>query len=381
MIAITDGYADDTDKADERGFSILFPMKQVAIVGTQGVPANYGGFESLVENIIGENCSPDIQYTVFCSSKDMQDKKETYKGCRLKYIPLHANGVQSIPYDILSMLRAMRGYDVILVLGTSGCMFLPLSKLLSGSRIIVNIDGLEHRRGKWSKLARWVLRYSEAMAIKFADAIIVDNKGIQDYVTETYNKSATLIAYGGDHANRNIPEKLQNNYLTGYGLKRNKYAITVCRIEPENNCHIILEAFARNPQSTLVFVGNWNHSKYARNLKEKYTQYANIIILDAIYNLNILYTLRANAGMYIHGHSAGGTNPSLVEAMFFGRPIIAYHVIYNKETTNNEAYYFSDIEELSRLILRENLSGIQLKKYAQANYTWKHIAMQYEALY
>ncbi|MDR1624466.1 MAG: DUF1972 domain-containing protein [Tannerellaceae bacterium] len=356
-------------------------MKQVAIVGTQGVPASYGGFESLVENIIGENCSPNIQYTVFCSGKDMRDKKETYKGCRLIYIPLHANGVQSIAYDILSMLRAIRGYDVILVLGTSGCMFLPILKLLSSSRMIINIDGLEHRRGKWSKLERWVLKYSEAMAVKYADVIVADNKGIQDYVTETYNTSSTLIAYGGDHVDRNVPEKLQNTYLTGYGLKRNKYAITVCRIEPENNCHIILEAFARNPQRTFVFVGNWDHNKYARHLKEKYARYTHIVILDAIYNLDILYTLRVNAGMYIHGHSAGGTNPSLVEAMFFGRPILAYNVTYNKETTNNEAYYFSDNEELSRLIIRENLSGGQMKEYAQANYTWKRIAIQYEALY
>jgi glycosyltransferase involved in cell wall biosynthesis len=260
-------------------------------------------------------------------------------------------------------------------------MFLPILKRLSSSRIIVNIDGLEHQRAKWSKMARRVLKYSEAMAIRFADAIIADNKGIQDYVTETYNKPSTLIAYGGDHVDRHVLEELQNNYLTGYGLKRHKYAITVCRIEPENNCHIILDAFARNPQSTLVFIGNWNHSEYARKLKEEYAQYTHIIILDAIYNLDILYALRANAGMYIHGHSAGGTNPSLVEAMFFGCPILAYHVVYNKETTNNEAYYFSDGEELSRLILRENLSGGQMKKYAQTNYTWKRIALQYEALY
>ena len=96
---------------------ILVYMKQVAIIGTQGVPARYGGFESLVENIIGENCPADIHYTVFCSSKDLSSRDSSYKGCSLKYIPLHANGSQSIPYDIISLCKAIRGYDVVLVLG------------------------------------------------------------------------------------------------------------------------------------------------------------------------------------------------------------------------------------------------------------------------
>ena len=104
-------------------------MKKVAIIGSQGIPANYGGFETLVENIIGDNCSDDIQYTVFCSSKDMPSNIKEHKGARLKYVPLRANGVQSIPYDILSMMRSICGYDTILILGVSGCIFLPVFKL------------------------------------------------------------------------------------------------------------------------------------------------------------------------------------------------------------------------------------------------------------
>ena len=164
-------------------------MKKVAIIGTQGVPAQYGGFESLVENIIGDNCSAGIAYTVFCSSLDKDNRLKTYKGCRLKYVPLHANGVQSIPYDMLSMLRALKGYDTLLILGTSGCLLLPFLKILTRSKIVINIDGLEHRREKWGKVARWMLRHSEQMAVRYADVIIADNKGISDYVTETYGKS------------------------------------------------------------------------------------------------------------------------------------------------------------------------------------------------
>ena len=355
-------------------------MKRVAIVGTQGVPASYGGFETLVENIIGDNCPRDVEYTIFCSSKDMPDKLEHYKGCRLKYIPLHANGIQSIPYDIWSLFRVTRGYDAIVVLGTSGCSCLPIFRLFCRTRLIVNIDGLEHRRAKWGRIARSFLRFSEAMAIRFADVIIADNRGIHDYVMATYGKWAALIAYGGDHVYREVPQDVQNQELVKYGLEAGNYAISVCRIEPENNCHIVLEAFSHSDKQ-LVFIGNWNRSAYGRLLKEKYGPCPNIQMLDALYDLNTLYTLRANTGLYIHGHSAGGTNPSLVEAMFFGRPIIAYDVVYNRETTQNRAHYFSDTVSLLKLISRSDLDGATMKHIAEQEYTWKRISGQYCALY
>lgn len=355
-------------------------MKQVAIVGTQGVPANYGGFETLVENIIGDNCPEGIQYTIFCSSKDIPVQQPSYKGCILKYIPLHANGMQSIPYDIWSLCKVMRGYDTILVLGTSGCSFLPIFRLFCRKRLIVNIDGLEFRRAKWGRLARWILRFSTDMAVRHADVVIADNKGIQDYVYETYRKESVLIAYGGDHVRRTVSEKYQEECLARYGLQKGRYAITVCRIEPENNCHVTLEAFAQSGRP-LVFIGNWEHSEYARNLKEQYSKCPNIVLLNGIYDLDILYALRANAEMYIHGHSAGGTNPSLVEAMFFGRPIIAYDVVYNRETTKNEAYYFTDVESLKALISRPDLNGDKMKSLAESLYTWEHISQQYNSLY
>ena len=353
---------------------------KVAIIGTVGVPANYGGFESLVENLLGVHCPEDVDYTVYCSSKDMPDKRSEYKSAKLKYVGLHANGAQSIPYDILSMCRVISGYDVILVLGVSGCLFMPILKGMSQSKIIVNIDGLEHRRAKWGRLARWVLRTSEAMAVKFADIIVSDNKGIQDYVSETYGKSSELIAYGGDHVKRDLTNDFIASTLDKYGLKKGDYAITVCRIEPENNSHIILEAFSKTDK-TLVFIGNWNHSEYSRQLREKYTVYPTIRILDAIYDLDVLYALRSNAGIYMHGHSAGGTNPSLVEAMFFGIPIIACDVVYNRETTENKAYYFKSTTDILSHLNSASLNGEEMIEIANRRYTWKHISEQYCKLY
>lgn len=356
-------------------------MKQVALVGIQGVPAKYGGFETLVENIIGDNCSPGVRYTVFCSSKDYATRMDTYKGARLKYIPLlHANGAQSTLYDILSLLNCLWRYDTVVIMGVSGCIFLPIFCLLYRKRLIVNIDGLEHKRAKWGKFAKWFLRVSEAMAVRYADVVIADNRGIQDYVEETYHKLCELIAYGGDHVRRDVSGERLSEILYKYGVASDDYAISVCRIEPENNSHIICEAFAESGKD-LVFVGNWNRSEYSRKLKKKFSLFHNIRMVDSVYDLDELYVLRSQCRCYIHGHSAGGTNPSLVEAMFFGKPILAYDVVYNRETTENKAYYFKTTKELIGFLCSDLCTGSAMREIAERRYTWKCIAERYEALY
>jgi glycosyltransferase involved in cell wall biosynthesis len=357
-------------------------MKRVAIVGIQGVPAKYGGFESLVENIIGEHCGEGIQYTVFCSAKDYAERRETYKGVELRYIPLfHANGWQSTPYDVCSMLACVgKGFDTVVVLGVSGCLFLPVFRRLFRGRLMVNIDGLEHRREKWGRFQRWLLRTSERMAVRTADVVVADNQGIADYVRETYGRPTALIAYGGDQTQRALSPEREAEILRGYGLVAGTYGIKVCRIEPENNCHTVLAAFA-SAGKPLVFVGNWDRSEYGRRLKATYAGQPGLTLLDAVYDLEVLFALRKNARWYVHGHSAGGTNPSLVEAMFFGRPILAFDVVYNRATTDGKAMYFRTADELVKLLEMDGLKGDELKRYAMEHYTWKRIAEQYEMLY
>lgn len=355
-------------------------MKQIAIIGTQGLPAQYGGFETLAENMVTREESTQIKYTVFCSSKDLNTKFEQYAGASLRYIPLKANGSQSIPYDILSMIEAIRGYDALLILGVSGCIFLPILRLFFRKKIIVNIDGLEHRRGKWGKWTKRFLRLSEHVAVRVADTIIVDNKGIQDYVTEVYHKPSVLIAYGGDEVLMNMDSERQEEILKSYNLTARNYSLTICRIEPENNCHITLEAFAQTGE-TLVFIGNWNRNAYGRSLREKYKDCPTIVFIESLYDLEPLYALRKNCKFYIHGHSAGGTNPSLVEAMFLGRPILAFDCIYNKETTEYKADYYDCTEKLTALLKEDGshaANGEQMVEVARRRYTWKKIIGEYE---
>lgn len=353
-------------------------MKKISIIGTVGVPACYGGFESLVENML--DYTPfDVEYTVFCTSQKYETELETYKGAKLKYLDLNANGKDSIMYDYKSMKMSLDA-DIMLILGVSGCMFLPFIKRKFKGKIITNIDGLEWKRDKWNFLAKWLLHYSEKMAVKYSDIVIGDNKGITDYVKEAYKKDAVLIAYGGDHVSKINDDSLYEIYP----FCKNPYSVTVCRIEPENNIHIILEAFSKMPENQLVMVGNWKNGEYGSEMKEKYSKFENIHLLDPIYESHTINWIRSNASVYVHGHSAGGTNPSLVEAMNFGLPILAFDCVYNKATTQDECMYWKNTDDIISLI--NTKSGYEkiatkMKEIGSKEYSWKKIAEQYNSLY
>jgi len=357
---------------------------KVAIIGTVGVPANYGGFETLVEQLVSHNNNDDLQYAVYCSKKSYDDKRWVYHGAKTEYIGLNANGMQSIPYDIVSLVKASRRSDVVLVLGVSGCAFLPVFRLFSRKKLIINIDGLEHRRDKWNKWVRRFLKFSERQAVKYGDIIVTDNKGITDYVMDEYGKPSELIAYGGDHVLTSPSAEQTHAVLQEYGLGVKDYALAICRIEPENNVHLILEAFER-ARKNIVFIGNWQKSEYGRELAKKYRDSQYVRITPAVYDLNKLNVIRSNCNLYLHGHSAGGTNPSLVEAMFFRVPIFAFDCIYNRESTENRATYFSSVEDLINKLYDSSIdltsNAESMYEIANRCYRWETIARQYESLY
>jgi len=360
--------------------SMWFFYMKLAIIGTVGLPAKYGGFETLAEYLT-KYLGKLYDITVFCSAKSYDIQLPTYHNAKLLYLGLEANGIQSILYDIVSMLKA-RHFETILILGVSGCIFLPTLKKISKAKLIVNIDGLEWKRAKWNRYAKCFLKLSEKLAVKYADIVVTDNKVIQDYVKTEYNKDSESIAYGADHVEK---LELSEELLAEFNFLQQRYAFTVCRIEPENNLHIILEAMAKQQTLQLVLVGNWKANQYAIDLRNRYTNIAHIHLLDSIYDQQILNQLRSNCFIYLHGHSAGGTNPSLVEAMFLGLPIFAYSVDYNKETTEQSAKYFSDTQELSHLISQtdeETLLSIGRKMAAIASkrYQWNIISGQYAEL-
>jgi len=242
---------------------------------------------------------------------------------------------------------------------------------------------LEWKRKKWNKYAKWFLKFSEKQAVNYADIVIADNKVIQEYVQEEYGKESVLIAYGGDHVKH---VSLTLEVSVKYPVTKGKYAFTVCRIEPENNIHLIIEAMSLQDELPLVIIGNWDNSEYGKNLREKYAHKEHIHLLDPIYDQYILDQIRSNCFIYLHGHSAGGTNPSLVEAMYLGLPILAYDVSYNKETTEHQALYFHTAIDLLKLVndtSEEMLKdkGNKMFEIASQRYVWKDIAAEYGKLF
>lgn len=351
----------------------------ISIVGTVGVPAAYGGFETLAENLVRfhdrRGLTEDL--LVYCSEKAYEEKPDRYLSAGLRYLPLSANGIQSIPYDIGSLFSSIRqGSDRILLLGVSGAIALPLVRLLSRARIVTNIDGIEWRREKWNGPARWFLRLSERLAVRYSHEVVADNGGIADYVRETYGCPCHVIAYGGDHAIAAEPVPYSGRALPG------RYAFALCRIEPENNVAMILEAFAHSESLPLVFVGNWKNSAYGQELQTRYQENPNVHLLDPIYDVGVLRTLRGGASVYVHGHSAGGTNPSLVEMMHFGIPVLAFDCVFNRHTTENQAVYFSDAGTLGAAAREWDSPdharvGEAMQRIARERYTWDAIGAAY----
>jgi len=356
-------------------------MKKVSIIGTVGLPPNFGGFETLADFLV-QKLSNKYDITVFCSSKHFKNRDEKYYSAKRYFLPLRADGIQSIPYDVISILIALFKSDTLLILGVSGCLVLPIIKPFIRKRIIVSTDGFEWKRDKWSRFAKWFLRFSEKCAIKFADVIVADNIIIQKYIKSKYNKESVLIEYGGDQS---VYLKSNKDDIRKFPFLKDQYAFSISRIEPENNCALILKAISELNEIKLVYIGNWNHNIYSRRLKGKYKFNNNIILLDAIYDIDVINLIRSNCTLFIHGHSAGGTNPGLVEAMYVGLPILAYDVDFNRETTHNKALYFNDTRQLQkRLQLLLNDITLQnklvrdVKKIARDKYNWSAIINKYE---
>ncbi|MEL6932893.1 MAG: DUF1972 domain-containing protein [Pseudomonadota bacterium] len=355
--------------------------KRIAIAGCVGIPAKYGGFETLAENLVlySKDHSTEIDIIVYCSGKSYPERLEKFAGARLVYIPLQANGITSIFYDMWSLIdAAARGVDEVLLLGHGGSFVLPLVKAFSSVRVLTNIDGIEWRREKWSMLARFILRRSERFAVRYSDIVIADNEAIREYVAQEFAKDCVVIPYGGDQALYAEPDADLNSHLP------TRYALSLCRIEPENNVEMILRAFSKLDHP-LVFVGNWDASDYGRRLKAEYGDHPSVVIHDPIYEPRRLRAIRDAADFYIHGHSAGGTNPALVEMMHFDIPVLAHGCNFNRFTTEEKAHYFMSEADLIGLVNdltpKEKLQNAEdTTEIARRRYTWDRVGEAYLSL-
>lgn len=355
---------------------------KVAVIGTNGLPARYGGFETLVDNLTQE-LNEEFDFTVYCSKTPKKKRLQSYNKTRLIYLPFKANGYQSFIYDTISMFHAWFTSDILFILGPAAGIITPLNSLFR-KKIILNHGGLnEWERKKFSRIERFYLRISHEIAAHWATYNIADNNILRESILQKFREDSIVIRYGGDHV---MKVAINNQYILKYPFIKEKYAISVSRAQKDNNLHLILEAFESISNFKLVLISNWQVSKYGRDLKEKYSNYDNMILLDAIYESYELNMLRSNAILYIHSHSQCGTAPSLVEAICLGLPIISYDVPTNRETTKNKVLYFENgIELENHLTSWSEVKSDQMKNelqwLIQKEYTWKYIASQYRELF
>jgi glycosyltransferase involved in cell wall biosynthesis len=315
---------------------------RIAFIGSAGIPNRYGGFEAFVEH-----CAPELalcveSVTVTCDAGLYPDRAAEHRGVRRTFIGVPANGAWSVLHDLLAFAAVFRRSTHVVVLGVSGGLWFPLFRLgcaIAGKRLLVNIDGVEWRRTKFSRSRRVFLRLLDALAQASAHGIVYDNAALRGYVLRAFRPKSVEIAYPGDHVER----------LGGVD-KAPGTALTVCRVEPENNLELLVEGALRSGLRRYTIVGNWGASAYGRALRERWSGEGRLELLDAIYDPARLAQLREGCETYLHGHSVGGTNPSLVEMLFYDCRILCFDCAFNRETAGDAASYFTDATSLASLI-------------------------------
>jgi len=356
--------------------------KKVAIAGTAGLPANYGGFETLAENLV-KHLNGHYDFVVYCKKTPRAQRRQSFSGARLIYLPFHSNGWQSPLYDLVSLFHAFITVDVILYLGPVVGYFLPINRLFE-KNLLVNFGGLnEWEREKISKVERKYMLMSCFVAAHYATTNIADNTVLQRSIRKVLKRDSVVVRYGGDHTG--VPKEA-SEVVTCYPFASECYFVSVARAQIDNNLHVMIEAFRAMPQKKLVIVSNWCVSQYGRDLFEQNQNIDNIILLPAMYDLRHLDYIRSRAVAYIHSHSYCGTAPSLVEAICLGLPIISWDVPTNRETTHGHALFFDSVESLRSVI--ENISQAALdevrdalRPLAEEEYKWSRVCKEYAALF
>ena len=353
---------------------------KLAILGTRGIPNHYGGFEQFAQYISKNLVKRGHDVTVY-NSHNHPYQLTLWEGVRIIhcYDPEKIIGTAGqFIYDLNCIIDIRRrNFDIVLQLGyTSSSVWNWLFP--KKTIIITNMDGLEWKRSKYSFYVQSFLRFAEKIAIKHSNYIISDSIGIKKYVESKFSKSSHYIPYGA-----NFEIEFQDSLLDDFQLSKNDFFLLIARIEPENNIEDIIQGFLNaNTNKKLVIVGSTN-TKFGRYLEEKYV-YDDIKYLQYINNDLLLNTLRKNALIYFHGHSVGGTNPSLLEAMAANAFICANNNEFNKSILEKDALYFNSSLDVTTII-NEGFSEDLRVTFAKNNYrkiqeiyNWDVVSNQYE---
>ena len=351
----------------------------IGIVGTRGIPNYYGGFEQVASYLSAQLVDRGNAVTVY-SPHNHPYREDTWKGVRIIrcYDPPLGTAGQFV-YDLICLLDARkRNFDVLLLLGyTSSSVWGRWYP--KGPVIINNMDGLEWKRSKYSIPVRSFLKYAERLAVRFSDYYIADSTAIRDYLQWQYGIESTYIPYGAE-----IISEEDNKILKTWGLSRDQYYMIVARMEPENNIEMVIEGFLLSGTGKKMLVVGDTGNEYGKHLQERFAGQAHVVFTGPIFDRVGLHTLKTCASLYFHGHSVGGTNPSLLEAMASRALIAAHNNPFNKAILGKDALYFTTKEGVSGLLLRDIQAGQDAAMVRRnfekisSHYNWEMVADEYE---
>lgn len=330
---------------------------KIAFVSTRGIPNNYGGFEQFAEYISVGMAQRGHEVVVY-SPKFHPYQESTYKGVRIKHIyspeTWMGSSVGSFFYDFASLRDALKKEDFDIIYEAGYTSIIPAYIWFNVKKrkrpiFTTNMDGLENKRSKFSPMVRRFLDWEEKMAVKYSHYLIADNMGIHDYYKEKYGKESKFLAYGAD-----IHDDFKAEYLEEFGLKSEEYYILIARLEPENNIVMAIEGYLHskeNGRRPLIVVGKTN-TPHGKELVEKYGNERNVEFVGGIYDFKKLDSVRHFSKAYFHGHSVGGTNPSLLEAMATGCFIFAHDNIFNRAVLKENAFYYPSADKVTEYLNR-----------------------------
>lgn len=360
---------------------------KIALVGTRGVPANYGGFETFYEELGKRLAERGHDVTVYCRESYYPDKLDEYLGMKLVYLPnLKKKSLDTLSHTFFSVLHAIRqSYDVFMVCNAANSPVLLLPRLL-GKRIAINTDGLEWKRGKWGKVARTYYKLSERISTILAHRVIADSRGIQDYYAREYNADTTFIPYGAYPSESTKPELLEK-----LGITPGEYFLQITRFEPENNPLLTIQAYKRlATDKKLVVIGGVPYeSDYSQQISKEAAGHPNIILPGSIYDKELLNEIWCNCFAYVHGNEVGGTNPALLQAMANRCFTIAIDVSFSRDVLADSGIFFAkDVQTLATRMQWTLDHGQELTAYKdnaveriRLHYSWEKVTDDYEALF
>lgn len=370
---------------------------RIAIIGSRGIPAKYGGFETVAEQLSVRLAERGHSVVVACEYESTE-RRGIYRGVQRSFFPLHPpnnytlRGLYEMLNDLYFMVKLGGEVEFLYSLGYSAGLFMAIVRLLCPrTRILVNIDGVEWRRSKFSCLEKAIVKLSVLCAIVFSDVIGLDSRAMVAFVPRRFRRKSVYMPNGVDipqdiEWRDTVIERLTQHIPTTARPRQGDYWLVVARLEPENRIDVQVKAYIESSSKRpLVIVGDFTSRRYRNRVYNIASRSTRILFLGSIYDQSTLNMLRQHAFGYLHGHSVGGTNPSLLEAMIMKNLILAHGNVFNREVCGESALYFEDASDLQDTIDRvesdpEAFSHLREEGFARARaaYSWEGAVSMFE---